>query len=251
MRTPREDLRVPDAEADLFIVGLGIGGFDQRSIEVDSLLRDAMVILHLTAFDAELRKLTTGRVEDLAPVYFGSNSASDVYERITEYVAQVAHDVRGIGHVCFLTYGHPLFLVDSSWLLLTHPSLRVKALPAVSFIDRIMVDLEARFDHGCQMYEANAMLKLRPRIDSRVPLAVSQVGEVGTGLIGERGRKGEWVAPLLDFVADNYPAGRRCDLVFSPYRRDMAPRIQSATVGELSALISSVHTGTTLYVHGE
>lgn len=251
MRNSREDVRVPDAKADLYLVGLGIGGFDQRTVEVDQILRDATVVLHLTAFDSKLRALTGGRVENLADVYFGKGTASGIYEHLTDQIADVASAYKGFGHVCFLTYGHPLFLVDTSWSLLRRPDLLVKALPATSFVDRMMVDLDVRFDYGCQMYEANRFMALQPQLDDRVPLLVSQVGEVRSNRIGERGRKMEWVTPLFDRVSASYPSDRRCDLVFSPYRSDMAPVVNSTTVGELAALVSSVHTGSTLFVHGE
>lgn len=251
MRNLREDLRVPDAEADLYLVGLGIGGFDQRTVEADQVLRDAITILHLTAFDKELREITSGRVEDLSGLYFEEGTANEVYERMARYVADVTANLRGVGHVCFLTYGHPLFLVDSSWSLLQSTDLRVKALPASSFLDRVLVDLDVRFDRTCQLYEANALMVLRPNLDIRVPLMISQVGEVGSNLIAERGRKIEWVTPLFDFVSAIYPPDRRCDLVFSPYRSDMAPQVRSAVVDELPSLISSVHTGSTLFIHGQ
>ncbi len=210
-----------------------------------------MTVLHLTAFDSELRALATGSVRNLADVYFSGGVASDVYARMAEEIETVVNDVRGLGHVCFLTYGHPLFLVDTSWMLLNTQAFRVKALPGTSFLDRMMVDLGARFDYGCQHYEANRFMVLRPRLDPRTPLVISQVGEVGSDAIAERPHKIEWVAPLFDRIAESYPRDRRCDMIFSPYRSDMAPQVNSTVVGELQTLTSSVHTGSTLYVHGE
>jgi hypothetical protein len=79
---------------------------------------------------------------------------------------------------------------------------------------------------------------------------IAQVGEVGSDEIAERGRKIEWLSPLFETIAAAYPADRQCDLVFSPYRSDMAPSVVSARVDELMTLASSVHTGSTLVVHG-
>ncbi|WP_136611855.1 SAM-dependent methyltransferase [Sinomonas albida] len=250
MRNSRSDLRVPDAKADLYLIGLGIGGFDQRTVEVDHLLRGAAAVLHLTAFDPELREICSGQVEDLSGIYFCGKRAAEVYDAMAEHVMEVALANHVLGYSCFVTYGHPLFLVDTSWDLRRRTDLRVKPVAATSFVDQIMCDLEHRFDYGVQHYEANRFLRMSPRIDSRFPLIVSQVGEVGSDRIELRGRKLAWLTPLFEEVMEKYPNDRQCDLVFSAYRRDMAPKVSSATVGEIFTLASSVHVGTTLVVHG-
>lgn len=251
LRPLREDLRVPDAEADLYLVGLGIGGFDQRTVEVDRLLRGAAAIFHLTAFHSQLESLSLGRVEDLAPRYFSGGGAVETYRNLADYLGERSAAVAEFGYSCFLTYGHPLYLVDTSWSLLQDPStLRVKAIAATSFIDRLLCDLGYRFDYGVQIYEANTLLARSPLLDAATPLVISQVGEVGSNQIAERGRKLEWLTPLFHSVAATYPADRQCDLIFSPYRSDMAPSVVSARVDELMTLASSVHTGSTLVVHG-
>ena len=251
LRPRRDDLRVPDAEADLYLVGLGIGGFDQRTVEVDQLLRGAAAIFHLTAFHSELQELSLGRVEDLAPRYFSGSNAEVTYRDLAGHLREQSVAVAEHGYSCFLTYGHPLYLVDTSWSLLQDlPALRVKAIAAMSFLDRLLCDLGHRFDHAAQIYEANSFLVRAPLVDAATPLVISQVGEVGSNGIGERRRKVEWLTPLFEMIGSVYPADRQCDLVFSPYRSDMAPNVVSARVGEMMSLASSVHTGSTLVVHG-
>lgn len=251
LRALREDLRVPDAEADFYLVGLGIGGFDQRTVEVDRLLRGATAIFHLTAFHSDLEAISLGRVEDLAPRYFSGREAAATYRHLAEYLHEQAVEIAEYGYGCFLTYGHPLYLVDTSWSLLKEAStLRVKAIAATSFLDRLLCDLKHRFDYAVQIYEANTLLERKPSVDSQTPLVIAQVGEVGSDEIAERGRKIEWLSPLFKTVAAAYPADRQCDLIFSPYRSDMAPSVVTARVGELMTLASSVHTGSALVVHG-
>ncbi|PZF02822.1 hypothetical protein DEJ01_09860 [Curtobacterium sp. MCLR17_040] len=251
LRPLRDDLRVPDAEADLYLVGLGIGGFDQRTVEVDRLLRGAAAIYHLTAFHEELQALSLGNVEDLSSLYFSGRNAASTYEDMTAYLREQTRTVREYGYVCFLTYGHPLYLVDTSWSLLQDDGgFRVKAIAATSFIDRLLCDLDYRFDYGVQIYEANVFLAQMPAVEPSTPLILSQVGEVGSDEIAERGRKLEWLTPLFEQVGNRFPPDRQCDLIFSPYRSDMAPNVVTARVDELMTLASSVHTGSTLLVHG-
>lgn len=247
----RDDIRVPDAEADLYLLGIGIGGFEQRSVEVDNLLRGATAIYHLTAFQSEIEAVSRGRVENLSSLYFAGENAPDTYNAMTELLISRAKEAQQYGYTCFITYGHPLYLVDTSWAIIEEATgLRVKAIPATSFIDRILCDLNFRFDYGVQIYESNFFLLHKPKIDSSVPLIISQVGEVGSDKIAERGEKMKWLMPLFKEISTLFPGDRQCDLIFSPYRSDMAPDIQSARVDELATLVSSTHTGSTLVVHG-
>ncbi|WFR67730.1 SAM-dependent methyltransferase [Curtobacterium flaccumfaciens] len=174
LRPLRDDLRVPDAEADLYLVGLGIGGFDQRTVEVDRLLRGAAAIYHLTAFHEEIEALTLGKVEDLAPRYFAGKGAAATYDALTSYLTEQAQGVREYGYACFLTYGHPLYLVDTSWSILQIAAgLRIKAIAATSFVDRLLCDLNYRFDYGVQIYEANRFITQSPGIDPSTPLILA------------------------------------------------------------------------------
>ncbi|WP_138444472.1 SAM-dependent methyltransferase [Sinomonas susongensis] len=250
MRKVRDDLRVPDAKADLYLLGLGIGGFDQRSVEADAILRNAAVVLHLTAFDKELREICHGRVEDLSTIYFSGTDPAEIYGALADQVAQTAIDNLVLGHTCFLNYGHPLFLVDTSWMLLDTPGLRVKAVAATSFLDQLICDLGYRFDFGAQIYEANWFLRTTPRLDPTFPLILSQVGHLNSERIEVRDRKLEWLSPLYDLLARTFPPERRCDLIFSSYRSDMAPQIVSSSIRDIQTMTSSVHSGTTLLVHG-
>ncbi|MEV8325689.1 SAM-dependent methyltransferase [Kitasatospora sp. NPDC056731] len=253
MRLKRADLRVPDAQADLYLVGLGIGGFDRRSVEADQILRDSRRILHLTAYDSDLRLRYDGEVTDLEQVYAADPNPGQVYHAMAARVLEAAAEGRGHGPVSFLTYGHPLFLVDTGWLLqeaAQRHGLTVKAVPATSFLDTLLIDVGARFDYAVQAYDANAFYLHSVVPDTRFPLVLSQFGSFGTDRLRDREDLYGRLSPLTARLRDLYPADRAVAAVLSAWRSDMAPQISHATVGELDSLVSSSHSGMTLYIGG-
>jgi hypothetical protein len=254
VRVPREDLRVPDAEADLYLVGLGIGGLDSRSVEVDAILRQASVVLHLTAFDDSLRAMSSGLVVDLRLLYESDDDPKIVYDSITHAVLCQATDQSPGRYVAFASYGHPLNLVDSNWDILSQArshGLRAKAIAATSFVDQVLVDLEHRFDRGLQAYEANFFMERRVEVDPRIALLLSQVGHFHTKKLRTHTNIVSRMHPLMSRLGELYPSERRCCVIFSSWRSDMAPEVAWTTIGEIAAIVSSIHTGCSLFVAGD
>ncbi|MGG5170899.1 SAM-dependent methyltransferase [Pseudarthrobacter sp. J1738] len=253
MRNNREDLRVPDAKADVYLVGLGIGGFERRTVEADEVLKECATILHLTAFHDELSSRYGAEVINMSDIYESDSDAQNVYDAMTVQFMDYAMGRLFLGPVAFVSYGHPLFLVDSSWSISAHcreAGVRAKALPGTSFIDQALIDLGERFDYGFQALESNHFFKQKITPDLRLPLLISQVGDFGSGELRTSGRVLERVQPLFDRIRALYPKDRACALFFSSWRMDMAPDVRWSTVGELDALASSIHIGSSLYVRG-
>src|SRR5699024_4966101 len=88
MRVPRKDLRVPDAEADIYLVGLGIGGFERRTVEAHNILSECGFIAHLTAFDDAIKVTYQADVYDLGVINASSDEPSMVYRQIAEVVIE-------------------------------------------------------------------------------------------------------------------------------------------------------------------
>ncbi|WP_425556945.1 SAM-dependent methyltransferase [Frondihabitans cladoniiphilus] len=221
---------------------------------MDDILRSTSAIFHLTAFDDELRNRYSGLVIDLKPLYESGDDPQVIYAAMAEAVLDtLAHLPEG-HTAAFLTYGHTLFLVDSNWELLRRVGeigRRAKAIAATSFLDQVLVDLRSRFDGGFQSYESNLFYRERIRLDERMPLLLSQVGDFGSSSLRPTSKLLERVHPLFDRLSQVYPAERECALIFSAWRSDVAPQCTWTSIGELSTLVSSVHVGCSLFVAGE
>ncbi|ATL31167.1 SAM-dependent methyltransferase [Streptomyces formicae] len=253
MRVRREDLRVPDAEADLYLVGLGIGGLERRTVEADEVLHSAGVILHHTAFDADLRHMYQAEVVDLEPVYADGPNPLQAYRNMAAQVLQAVRDGDGKSPVCFLTYGHPLYLVESAWILMEEAGVEgisVKPLPSASFLDAVLVDLGARFDFGVQVYDASVFYSHDIEPDIRFPVILAQFGSFDIRRLRQSGDLYGRISPLTHRLQDIYPPDRAVAAVLSSWRPDMAPQISRTTIRDLDSLISSSHSGTTLFIGG-
>ncbi|MGW2893839.1 SAM-dependent methyltransferase [Streptomyces sp. NPDC001212] len=246
-------MAVPDAAADLYLVGLGIGGFDRRSVETDEILRTAKKIFHLTAYHQELLSLSNGEVISLEQEYAQEGSPRSAYRGMADLVLKETAALRGKDHACFLTYGHPLFLVDSGWMLLemgASSGISVKAVPATSFLDAVLPDMGARFDCAVQLYEANLFVQYRIEPDTRIPLMLSQFGSFGIERLRQRDNLYGRTEPLTARLREIYPPDRDVSLVLSAWRSDMAPQIVHATIAEIDTLVTRSHSGTSLYISG-
>jgi uncharacterized protein YabN with tetrapyrrole methylase and pyrophosphatase domain len=236
------------------LVGLGIGSFERRTIEVDEILKTCVAILHLTAFEAELKEAYDGDVVNMISTYEAKDSPADVYQDMAKLVFSYAENNSFLGPVAFLTYGHPLFLVDSSWDLLTlgrAAGLRVKPIAATSYVDQVLCDLGRRFDKGVQQYLADVFVRHRVRIDDRFPLLLAQVGDFDSAVLRPQGNVLPRMETLFDALRSSYPSDRRCHLIMSSWRSDMAPEVRTATIAELETLVSAIHVGCSLYVEGQ
>lgn len=250
MRAKREDLRVPDAEADIYLVGLGIGGFEQRTVATDGILRQSEKILHLTAFDSDLRQNFGDAVIDLSPLYQRFSDPAQTYAAMADevYAAWEA----SVGPVAYLTYGHPLFLVDSSWILRERCSLsgvRLKSLPATSFLDGLFGAIDSRLDHGFLYLEAQRFMALDDEaIPPTAPLVIAQAGDYGSDRLRPTTHRGQRALPLLSKVERVFAPDSIASVFLLSWRSDMAPQFTTASVANVHSLTSSVHVGCSIAV---
>lgn len=251
MRVPREDLRVPDAEADIYLVGLGIGGFERRTVEAHNILSDCGFIAHLTAFDDAIRANYQADVYDLGIINASSDDPSFVYQQITEAIIVAHRNYRIFGPIALVVHGHPLWLVSSAWELLEKTDIRVKVVPGTTFIDQIIGDLAIRMDRGVQVYEASIFHEERITPDTRYPLVLSQFGEFASSKLRPSGDTVSRMRPMVERLQSLYRPERMASLILSPWRGDMEPRVTSVPIRDLSAIVSSAHPGVSLVVHGE
>jgi len=254
MRVPRKDLRVPDAEADIYLVGLGIGGFERRTVEAHNILSECGFIAHLTAFDDAIKVTYQADVYDLGVINASSDEPSMVYRQIAEVVIEAHRNYKSFGPVALVFYGHPLWLVSISWDLIEKSGqngIRVKAVPGMTFIDQIIGDLAIRMDRGVQIYEASIFHGERIIPDTRYPLVLPQFGEFASEKLRPSGDIVSRMRPMVKRLQSLYPSERRTSLILSPWRGDMEPQITSVPVRDLGALVPSTHPGASLVVHGE
>jgi uncharacterized protein YabN with tetrapyrrole methylase and pyrophosphatase domain len=203
---------------DIAIVGLGIVGVHQVTREVEETVRRCRhtfvvdggfgVVPYLESICAE--------VTSLLPFYERGKERMPTYRRMA---AEVINRAIIDSPVCFATYGHPLvycypaILIQRAAKLL---NLRVEALPGISSLDTLFVDLgfDAATD-GLQMYETTDLLLRRRPIQNDVPCILWQVDAIARPTYETDRRSADQFSPLQNYLLEFYPAEHPITLVLS------------------------------------
>ena len=162
----------------LALVGVGIGGAERMTLEARSLLSAAAEIYHLTPLGDALSALSSCHVVDLSDIYHAGPTKARAYGSIVSTLVE-AVEARGASEtVAFVTYGHPLFFVDSSDALRRRVS-DCRVVPAVSAFDMLLIDSPVDLGKGAQIYDTTRFVALDRRPDPREPVLLMQFGDYG------------------------------------------------------------------------
>jgi uncharacterized protein YabN with tetrapyrrole methylase and pyrophosphatase domain len=239
--------------ADLYLVGLGIGGLHRLTQEAEEVLSRAAYIVHLSPLQPSLERLCRqGTVESLQPYYGTDPNAAVVYRRMAERMVEVAGAAREVGrHACFATYGHPHWLVIPSRRaqeLAADHGLRVVVVPGVSSFDTLLIDSPVQLDFGAQLLDATRFVKQRLRIDARVPVLLFQVGVFGADTFWPTPEEIGRFEPLVCRLEELYPADHPIHIIMSGWGERFPTCVESVPLGELRSAIHVAHGSTTIVI---
>lgn len=244
--TRGETLIDSERRGRLIIVGTGITGISQLTLEAVAWIEAADVVCYVLADPLTERWIHEHArdTEDLARLHRSDVPRVEAYRAMSDRLVEHARAGRLVVGVF---YGHPgVFTSPSHWAVeaARAEGISARMLAAVSAEDCLFADLGIDpGDGACQSFEATDML-----IRARVPatdahLVVWQVGVVAQrGLEVGRGHIAEFVRYLERF----YPA----DHVVTHYQAAQSviadPTVQQIPLGELETLALAVTS--TLYV---
>lgn len=165
----------------LTIVGTGIAGPGQVTVEARGAIRYAEVVLFLLADPLSRAWLTELRPDaiDLSEEYAAGRPRLETYQRIVD---RILEPVRSSKRVCVAFYGHP-----GVFTMPAHEAIRAarregfsaRMLPGISAEDCLIADLGVDpGTSGCQSFEATDFLVRRRRFDPTSGLILWQVGVI-------------------------------------------------------------------------
>ena len=239
MRTPR---------VDLWILGLGIRGLRQVTLETLEVLERCRIVLHLTQQHEALARINP-RLVDLEDDYWTGEERGVVYERLVRLV--LAEVARG-PEVAVVFYGHPMIFDDVTLALVRRSKrrgLRCRVLPAVSCLDTLCIDLGIDYGYGLQVFEATTLVTHRQPLSPELDALVLQLGEFGTDrtadtILDHAGR----FTPLVEHLRRFYPGDHRAVIAFSDDGEMAKPRLLRTRIDELDAHARRIFPGVTLYL---
>jgi precorrin-3B methylase len=250
--TPGAGRRPRGPSYHLYLVGLGIHGAAQVTRETEAILRRCTRVYYAHAdptvadYSAELGP----RVVNVARYYADARSFRRTYEAIA---AVVTRSAAKWPPVALATYGHPLVYVSvANWLLerLPRRGLRVKALPAVSALDCLFVDLRLNpADAGLQMYDANDLLLKRRPLQPDVPCLIWQPGIVESTYDAKGWSRPQRFHRLRDYLLGFYAKTHEVIVAVSAnVSSRRAPRLKRVGLGRLETACRELDLGGTLFI---
>lgn len=232
--------------ADLYLVGTGINGLKQITVEAMETLRKCRIVFHTTEEHKGLLKLNSN-VVDLGADYWTNEDREIVYRRLAKRIMDETKNGPGVASVI---YGHPLFFDDVHMKLLKRSKrngTHCVALPGISSLDTLSVDLGIDYGDGLQVLEATDMVENKIRINPKLHSIILQLGEFGTETTDDAppDRPGQFL-PLEKYLGKFFPANHRLVVAFSD-DGDGAYLLKTR-VNKLDSHRQRAFVGTTLYV---
>jgi uncharacterized protein YabN with tetrapyrrole methylase and pyrophosphatase domain len=219
---------------DIALAGVGIGGFEQTTLETLEVFKRARIIFHLTSHHQRLKKYCN-QVIDLDKEYWTGELDTDVYARIIRIVLDEAR--RGPG-VVMVGDGHPAYYDDVTWEIYRkgkRQGLKVRILPAISSIDSMAAHCGLEINaSGLQILEATSIIAAAQELNPYLDTLIMQIGWFGTSLLFEisQSKKGRF-NPLIDYLSRFYPMDHRVRILSAPYSKTDPPVIITTKLGSL------------------
>jgi uncharacterized protein YabN with tetrapyrrole methylase and pyrophosphatase domain len=241
------------SSADIYIVGTGMVGYSQITLETQSVLESASTIFVVhyqpTVLDY-LQQFTETPVVDLSEAYEEDGERREAYEEMAETVMEAS--VETDDPVVFALYGHPMVFVSPvRWIRERAPDrgLSVETLPGISSMDCLYADIGLDpSKNGIQMFEATDLLLREFDLNPHVPLMLWQVGSLETELYSVYESSPERFTGLKQYLQRFYPDDHTVSLLMTAtYPIGESERIDFE-LREFESLHDQVKHAHTLYV---
>lgn len=234
--------------ADLYLLGIGIRGIKQISLETIEALRKCRKIYHLTDQHYQLKKINPN-VVDWGPNYWIDEEYDIVYKRLLDCLLEEVRKGPGVGSVI---YGHPLFFDDVHIELRTiskKRGLRCVILPGISSLDTLSVDLGIDFGEGLQVFEATDLVENSVIVNPALHTLIFQIGDFGIRRPGSAMPKGpNRFRKIEKYLSRFYSPRQQIVIAYSDDGDGTGPLLLKSRLGRLSTHHRRMFFGTTLYI---
>lgn len=233
---------------DLYIIGTGITGLRQLTLEARDTLTRCRKVFHLTSVHEELEAICSD-VENNSKMYWTGERQRVVYERIVDKIMTEVEKGPGVANVI---YGHPLFFDDINMGLIKlarETNLSYEVIPGVSCLDTLSVDLEIDYGDGVQVFEVQDMVYRDHALNPRIHAIILQIGQFGSNLtIPKVPQTQGRFARLEQHLLKYYPSDHVVTIAFSERDEDYSRFQLRCAISEIDKNREKIFKGTTLHV---
>lgn len=195
-------------KGSLIVVGSGIKGVGQITLETEGWIRQSDIVLYCVSDPATAFWIEKNSQEaiDLYTLYANGKRRIETYNQMVEAMLVPMRQGKS---VCGVFYGHPgVFVYPSHQAIAIARSEGYKAgmLPGISALDCLFADLgidPSRF--GCQTFEATDLLLRKRQISTDGHVIIWQIGCVGDLGFNFAGYDARNLGILTDYLLQSYP----------------------------------------------
>lgn len=197
-----------ESPVDIYIIGTGMVGYSQMTIEAQSTL-EAAERIYLVHYQDTVYEYMEEHAETipLTAEYTEGEARQHTYDRMAEQVLDGAEELEG--PVVFALYGHPMvFVSPTRWVLDRAPDrgLEVEVLPGISSMDCLYTDIGLDpAAHGLQMIGATDLLLRDYEIQPNMPAMIWQIGSVETVLYNTADNDPKRFTRIREYLQQYYP----------------------------------------------
>lgn len=236
---------------DLYLLGTGQRFPDHLTVEVLEVLTSCRRVFTLLADDAipllsqEIAAVTTS----VWPLYNPSRVRSENYERVIDVILSSATREGPVG---WLSLGNPRVLDSVSRGLLERGKelgLTVRALPAISSIDSVLIDVGHDPADGVLVLECTTTVLRQIPLVPHIASVLLQPGTFGTRYprMGAASANVD-LAPLRQHLTQYFSGGHRVAFVISSGHRSVLPSVRRSALEEMSSTESDVLRSSTIFI---
>jgi len=234
---------------DIALAGIGIGGFEQTTLETLETFRSARMIFHLTEYHQTLRKYCK-QVINLDKEYWTGDEDWKVYKRIADMILDEAKNGPGVVAV---GDGHPAYYDDVTWDIYRRGKrrgLNVRIIPAISCIDAMAANCGLEINTGgLQIFDASVMVAANQELNPYVDTLIMQIGWFGTTLLLDfaHSKKGRF-EPVIKYLTRFYPKTHAVKIMRAPSESSDSPTVITTKLSSLDRFHKTIFQGMCLFI---
>ncbi len=237
-------------DASLTVVGSGIKSIAQLTVEAQTYIKKADVVLHLVTEPILVEWINANSQSAFSLNEFRRKDQlrKDSYAQMTAAILQELHHHK---NVCVVVYGHPTVFAQPALdavMLARKEGIPAKILPGISAEDCLFADLLINpGKNGCQSFETTEFLLYSKKFDTSCHLILWQVGAIG---LLEQYRadfdNSKGLSILAEYLSHHYPPHHKLYLYEASIYPHLEPHITEFPLQDLTKITTSAIS--TLYV---
>jgi uncharacterized protein YabN with tetrapyrrole methylase and pyrophosphatase domain len=234
---------------DIALAGIGIGGFEQTTLETLEIFKAARIIFHLTEYHQILRKYCK-HVVNLDKEYWIGDEDWKIYKKIANMILDEAKSGPGVVAV---GDGHPAYYDDVTWDVYRRGKrrgLNVRIIPAISCIDAMAANCGLEINtSGLQIFDASVMVAAQQKLNPYVDTLIMQIGWFGTALVLDfaHSKKGRF-EPVIRHLTKFYPETHPVKIMRAPSERSDSPTVITTKLSSLDRFHKTIFQGMCLFI---